>query len=76
MGKVFLGVMITFMLILMASGWMMWNSMNQRKEAAHLREILATKTAEEREYPGSRLSPVGDKTGGDSPASQDPPGIP
>ena len=76
MGKVFLGVMISLTLVLMAFGWMMWNSMNERKEAAHLREILATKTAETREYPGSRLSPLGNKTGEDSPADQDSLGIP
>lgn len=75
MGKVFLGVMISFMLKLMASGWMMWSSMNRREEAAHLQEILVTKSAEGREYPGSRLSPVGNGTGEDSPAIQDIPSI-
>ena len=75
MGKIFLGVMISFMLILMASGWMMWSSMNRREEAAHMREILATKAAEGREHPGYRLSPVGDQAGEDRPANQEIPSI-
>ena len=75
MGKIFLGVMISFMLILVASGWMMWSSMNRREEAAHLQEILATKSAEGRDHPVYRLSPVGNQSGEDSPANENIPSI-
>ena len=76
MGKVFIGVIISLTLILMASGWMLWDSMNQRGEADHMREILEAKTEEQRENSGSRISSVGNKTGEVTPASQDTPGLP
>ena len=61
---------------MMASAWMVWSSMNRREEAAHMREILETKAAEVREYPGSRISSVGNETGEVTPANQDSPGLP